>query len=809
MKPTSRLPFDRRPRILIVDDERQNRQLLEVMLQPEGFLITTAASGEEALARVAEEAPDLILLDVMMPGMDGYQVAGRLKGNLTTKNIPVIMVTALGDRKAKMLGLKAGAEEFLSKPVDRAELVVRVRNLSRLKASGDDRYDQMIEGEVGSRTDALLLRTKTLEQQAAVLTEQAALLDLAPDAIVVRDLQGHILFWSRGAEEMYGWPSEEALGRNAHDLLRTEYATPLEEAEATVLRQGRWEGEAIHHRRDGTRVAVASRWALQRGPDGAPIRMLTIDNDISGRRLADAERRLLTDRLSLATAVAKVGVWEWDRASNSLTWDATMFDIYGLPPVVPMPYAKWSAAVHPEDLPAVEAIRRRAIFDKGEATTEFRIGRPDGSVRNIAAVERVVVNERGKASRIIGVNIDVTERKEAEKALAQTRKDEMRFKDAFLSHVSHELRSPLTAIKQFTSILLGGSAGALNDEQREYQQIVLRNIRQLQSMIDDLLEVTSLETGKLTVEPASVSVSNAVTDTFNTLQGSARAKGITLSFDLAPDLPSAYADPTRLRQMLIILLDNAVKFTPKGGAVTLQVGLWGHDPRFLLFAVADTGCGISQEMTERIFERLYQVSERIETSRKGLGLGLYICKELVARQGGDIWVTRGPQQGTTFSFTLPVCFLNGSIAPLLKHDQWPAESVALVIAETCLPGGWPSRESQEGWSREVRSLLQHCSYPDLDALLPTRSFDMKGERFFLAAFANDAGASVLAGRIRGQFQYLLPQGPPGITLSVSYRMLPPVPRDADASADVIVTRMATRLEAAIESHLFPAVVHHE
>ena len=803
MKPTSRLPFDHRPRILIVDDERQNRQLLEVMLQPEGFLITTAASGEEALARVAEEAPDLILLDVMMPGMDGYQVAGRLKGNLATKNIPVIMVTALDNRTARMLGLSAGADEFLSKPVDRAELVVRVRNLSRLKASGDDRYDQMIEGEVGSRTDALLLRTKTLEEQAAVLTEQAALLDLAPDAIVVRDMQGHILFWSRGAEEMYGWPSEEALGRSAHDLLQTEYATSLEEAEATLLRRGRWEGEAIHHTRDGTRMAVASRWALQRGPDDAPIRMLTIDNDITGRRLADAERRLLTERLSLATAVAKVGVWEWDRASNSLTWDATMFDIYGLPPVVPMPYARWSAAVHPEDLPAVEAIRRRAMFEKGEAMAEFRIGRPDGSVRNIAAVERVVVNERGKASRIIGVNIDVTERKEAEKALAQTRSDEMRFKDDFLSHVSHELRSPLTAIKQFTSILLGGSAGELNAEQREYQEIVLRNIRQLQSMIDDLLEVTSLETGKLTVEPAGVSVANAVSDTFNTLQGSARAKGITLSFDLPPDLPSAYADPTRLRQILIILLDNAVKFTPEGGAVTLQVGLWRQDPRFLLFEVADTGCGISQEMTERIFERLYQVSERIKTSRKGLGLGLYICKQLVARHGGDIWVTRGPQQGTTFSFTLPVCSLTSSIAPLLKNDEWPAESVALVIAETCLPGGWPSKESQEQWSREVRSLLQRSLMSDLDVLLPTRSFDAQGERFFLAAFANDAGASVLAGRIRGQFERLLPRGPPGLTLSVSYRVLPPLPRDGDASADLIVTRMATRLEAAIESHLFP------
>jgi len=124
-------------RILIVDDERRNRELLKVMLEPEGFLLDTAESGDEALAMVALQSPDLILLDVMMPGMDGYQVVGKIKSNPDMKNIPVIMLTALDDRNAKMLGLNAGAEDFLSKPVDRAELSVRVRNLLRLKAYGD------------------------------------------------------------------------------------------------------------------------------------------------------------------------------------------------------------------------------------------------------------------------------------------------------------------------------------------------------------------------------------------------------------------------------------------------------------------------------------------------------------------------------------------------------------------------------------------------------------------------------------------------------------------------------------------------
>ena len=125
------------PRILIVDDERRNVELLKVMLTPEGYLLLTASGGEEALGLLADQQPDLILLDVMMPGMDGYVVAGKIKENPATRNIPVIMLTALDDRNARMLGLNAGAEDFLTKPVDRAELCVRVRNLLRLRTYGN------------------------------------------------------------------------------------------------------------------------------------------------------------------------------------------------------------------------------------------------------------------------------------------------------------------------------------------------------------------------------------------------------------------------------------------------------------------------------------------------------------------------------------------------------------------------------------------------------------------------------------------------------------------------------------------------
>jgi signal transduction histidine kinase len=396
---------------------------------------------------------------------------------------------------------------------------------------------------------------------------------------------------------------------------------------------------------------------------------------------------------------------------------------------------------------------------------------------------------------------------EAAEALEQRRQDQLRFKDEFLSHVSHELRSPLTAIKQFSSILLNGLAGELNKEQRQYEEIVLKNVRQLQSMIDDLLEVTRLETGKLTVEPESVSVSDAVMDILNTLEETARAKGVTLSCDLPPDLPRAHADPIRLRQILIILLDNAIKFTPDGGAATIKARLLEQDPGFLLLEVSDTGCGISAELTERIFDRLYQVSEPIETTRKGLGLGLYICKELVTRQGGQIRVKSQQQKGSIFSFTLPVFSLNHLIAPLFTNDKWPAQSAALVMVTTRLLGAWPSKESQEEWSNEARRLLQRCLLPDLDVLLPKMSSGAEGERFFVAAFADEHGVSVLANRIRRQFARLPHLKQSGLTLSVSYSMLQPFPQDAGASVEDIVTSMATNLEESIKSQIISEVYH--
>jgi len=190
---------DHPARVLIVDDEPHNRQLLEVMLATGGYLVQTAASGEEALAIVAQQPPDLILLDVMMPGMDGYEVTAKLKSGPATRNVPVIIITALDDRDARMRGLNAGAEDFLSKPVDRAELSVRVRNLVRLKAYGDyyDKYSRVLE-----------------RRERMLITALSSISDFA----YVFDRDGRFVYVNQPLLDLWGITLQEAEGKTFFDL---------------------------------------------------------------------------------------------------------------------------------------------------------------------------------------------------------------------------------------------------------------------------------------------------------------------------------------------------------------------------------------------------------------------------------------------------------------------------------------------------------------------------------------------------------------------------------------------------------------
>jgi signal transduction histidine kinase len=389
------------------------------------------------------------------------------------------------------------------------------------------------------------------------------------------------------------------------------------------------------------------------------------------------------------------------------------------------------------------------------------------------------------------------------------RTQQLQFKDEFLSHVSHELRSPLTAIYQFVTILLDAVAGELNLKQGECLEIVLRNVSELQSMIDDLLEVTRMQAGKLIIEPQQTSVSDEITYTVNTFLETAAGKEITLSYDTTTPVPSVFADPTRLRQILLILFDNAIKFTPQGGTVKVQAQRFEKDPGFVRVEVSDSGCGVIPSMAEKIFDRLHQVASSASPPRKGLGLGLYICKELVLRQGGEIWVESSPRQGASFSFTLPVFSISSLLAPLVRTQTFPVDSVALMTVEMSSKDGWLSKESREEWARETRTVIHNCLLPDLDLLLPKMSSGGPSEVFFVAVFAREQGADVLARRIREQFGRIEHLRHAGLSLAVSWKFLSPLCHKSPGPAECSAEELATRIEQLIISEIHTRSTHYE
>jgi len=273
------------------------------------------------------------------------------------------------------------------------------------------------------------------------------------------------------------------------------------------------------------------------------------------------------------------------------------------------------------------------------------------------------------------------ERQALVRALEMTQKKQLDFKNQFLSHVSHELRTPLTCIHQYVTLLLDGLAGPVAPDQSDHLKTVLKSVNQLHAMIRDLLEATRAESGKMRVESRCFAMGDLVRQAVAMLKPSAIEKRIGLEVGLDQNLPLVSADPDRVLEVMINLLDNAIKFTPYDGAVMLQANMVQADPTSVYVAVSDTGRGISPEAKSLIFERLYQDPDSVDNNRSGLGLGLFISREIVRLHGGRIWVSSEPGQGSTFTFTLPVYSLAKLLAPVIVYEKRLREAFVLARVE--------------------------------------------------------------------------------------------------------------------------------
>lgn len=267
--------------ILIVDDTPTNLEILFDLLTDSGFTVLVAEDGESAIARAEYAPPDLILLDILMPGMDGFETCCRLKANDLTKDIPIIFMTALAETGDKVKGLSLGAVDYITKPLQHEEVLARIELHLRLRNLTKTLQEQnlRLEVEISERTRA--------EQK---IREQAALLDITTDAILVKDLDNQIRFWNKGAENLYGWKAIEAIGKNANQLLYpVQTQSQLQNLEESLAECGSWQGELHQVTKEGKEIIVASRWTLMRDKDGQPQSILTVNTDITEKKQLEAQ----------------------------------------------------------------------------------------------------------------------------------------------------------------------------------------------------------------------------------------------------------------------------------------------------------------------------------------------------------------------------------------------------------------------------------------------------------------------------------------------------------------------------------------
>jgi PAS domain S-box-containing protein len=421
---------------------------------------------------------------------------------------------------------------------------------------------------------------------------------------------------------------------------------------------------------DGHWVWVEGSWRALRDAHDTCVGFVASVRDVHERQTAAeallASTKALEDKtalLELAQSAAGAGTWDYDFARDECLLSPDSARLHGLPEVETLlPPKEWATLCVADDGERTMAAIRDAVSERRTMRSEFRVVHPDGSVRWVMAIGRATYDEAGKPVRMIGLNLDITIRKETETALilAKAEAEAARVvaerasaaKSDFLATMSHEVRTPLNAVIGYTALL--AESEALDPALRRHAELARSAGAGLLAVVNDILEFSKIEAGQVEIQARPFAARPLFEDCLSIVRGEAEGKGVDVGFSCDPAIPDwLVGDEGRLRQVLLNLLNNAVKFTD-AGSVTLGVVREGKGEggETLLFTVSDTGIGIPHDRVDRLFQRFSQVDGSISRGYGGTGLGLAICKGLVEAMGGEIGVTSKPGLGSSFWFRI-------------------------------------------------------------------------------------------------------------------------------------------------------------
>jgi PAS domain S-box-containing protein len=367
------------------------------------------------------------------------------------------------------------------------------------------------------------------------------------------------------------------------------------------------------------------------------------------RTRTEEQARRSEEHLRFALDAASMGTWDWDLSTNQVQWSDNLAWVHGLPEgAFDGTFASYEREIHPDDRERVFTSIHKALNEGVPHDVEYRIVSPDGTIRWCEGKGRVEY-ENGRPARMTGVCMMVTRRKEAELARLAAAEESSRLKDEFLATLSHELRTPLNAILGWAQMLQTGELSV--ERAKQAIEVIGRNARLQAQLIEDILDVSRIITGKLEIDRVPVSISQVLEAIVAGVGPSAEAKRIVVRQEIEPDVPPIEGDPKRLHQVLSNVLSNAIKFTAERGTVVLRCTA---DHNAVNIEVEDSGIGIASEFLPFVFDRFRQADSRSTRVHGGLGLGLAIARHIVEQHGGTIRAhSDGPGKGTTISIRLP------------------------------------------------------------------------------------------------------------------------------------------------------------
>jgi PAS domain S-box-containing protein len=583
---------------------------------------------------------------------------------------------------------------------------------------------------IGVVVSIIIERLQSKERELRRRTAELEQITDAMPVYVVRCAADHTFhFVNHSYAHRFGLTAAQVIGRKISDVLGPDaYRTLRSYIERALAGEHvRFETE-INYAGIGTR-SMSCEYVPERRDDGTVRTYVGVIIDVTEQRRITAAAEADRARAQLAAEAAELGTWEWHVDSGTLAWSARACQLFGLAAGTPMTLDLFMATVHPGDRERVRAglIARTEAAEAGQLTNaDYRIVRvSDGEQRWIRATGRIEAAD-GRLLRAIGTVQDVTEHYAARAALEQALSREhearmqaeeaSRLKDEFLATLSHELRTPLNAILGYTRML---RTGMLPRERGELAlEIIERNARLQRQLVDDILDVSRIITGKLRLSPAVVDPVGVVELALDSIRPAADAKRLVLALIVRDEGIRLLADPDRLQQIVWNLLTNAVKFTPAGGRILIEVAAEQDDHAVL--TVTDTGIGIGPDFLPHVFERFRQGTPISSGEQGGLGLGLAIVRHLTELQGGTITArSDGPGTGSTFTLRFPR--RTTAAVPAWSAQEPRAQHDAALVDDTRLDG--------------VRVLIVD---DDLDSLtLLARTLGASGATVRSAASASD------------------------------------------------------------------------